>query len=82
MHQAVTLMPCLHTFCGGCLSDWVKRQKDCPSCRDNVVEVKKNSLINSLIENYLAINSELKRNPEDLKVLEERNIFKNDKVNK
>lgn len=25
MHQAVTLMPCLHTYCGGCLSDWIHR---------------------------------------------------------
>jgi E3 ubiquitin-protein ligase CHFR len=25
MHQAVTLMPCLHTFCGGCFSDWMAR---------------------------------------------------------
>lgn len=56
MHQAVSLMPCLHTFCGGCFSDWMARQKDCPSCREPVTEVKKNSLINSLIENYLMIN--------------------------
>ena len=25
MHQAVTLMPCLHSFCGGCFSDWLGR---------------------------------------------------------
>lgn len=23
MHQAVSLMPCLHTYCGGCFSDWL-----------------------------------------------------------
>lgn len=56
MHQAVTLMPCLHTYCGGCFSDWLKRSKDCPNCRDPVVMVKKNALVNSSIESYLLVN--------------------------
>ncbi|CDW83023.1 fha domain containing protein [Stylonychia lemnae] len=81
MHQAVSLMPCLHTFCGGCFSDWLNRQKDCPSCRENVVEVKKHSLINCLIENYLNINPQLKRSEEEIKHLESLNMFKNDIVN-
>lgn len=25
-HQPVQLAPCLHIFCGGCLSDWFKKQ--------------------------------------------------------
>ena len=49
MHQAVTLMPCLHTYCGGCFSDWLKRSKECPNCREEVITVKKNSMINSTI---------------------------------
>ena len=80
MHQAVSLMPCLHTFCGGCFSDWVARQKDCPSCRVAVNEIKKNSLINSLIENYLLLNPQLKRQEDEIRDLEEKNIFKNDLV--
>lgn len=73
-------MPCLHTFCGGCFSDWVSRQKDCPSCRVAVNEIKKNSLVNSLIENYLLLNPQLKREEAEIKELEEKNIFKNDLV--
>eukprot|EP00347_Sterkiella_histriomuscorum_P021474 403333854 len=80
MHQAVTLMPCLHTFCGGCFSDWLSRQKDCPSCRDSVVEVKKNSLVNCLIENYLILNPQQKRSEDEIKDLEGKNIFKNDTI--
>jgi len=26
MHEAVTIWPCLHSFCGGCLSRWYRRQ--------------------------------------------------------
>ena len=73
-------MPCLHTFCGGCFSDWMKRAKDCPSCREPVTEVKKNSLINNLTEGYLLLNPNLKRDLAELKKLEEINIFKNDVV--
>ena len=56
MHQAVTLMPCLHTYCGGCFSDWIKRSKDCPGCRDPVLMVRKNALVNSSIDSYLLVN--------------------------
>lgn len=80
MHQAVTLMPCLHSFCGGCFSDWVKRQKDCPSCRNPVVEVKKSAMINSLVENFLSINPGSKRQDAELKELETKNLFKNDVI--
>ena len=50
MYEPVTLMPCLHSYCGGCFSDWITRSKDCPNCREAVSEVKKNSFLNSLIE--------------------------------
>ena len=80
MHQAVSLMPCLHTFCGGCFSDWMDRSKECPTCREPVTEVKKNSLINSLIENYLSLNPQLKRSKEELETIEKRNKFKNEVV--
>ena len=32
LYKAVSVMPCMHTFCGGCLSDWFKKQKECPNC--------------------------------------------------
>lgn len=80
MHQAVSLMPCLHTFCGGCFSEWIKKAKDCPVCREKVTEVKKNSLVNNLIESYLKMNPQLCREKEDLEECEKRNIFKNEVV--
>ncbi len=52
MHQAVSLMPCLHSYCGSCFSDWMGRSKECPNCREAVNEVKKNSMLNSVLHNY------------------------------
>lgn len=73
-------MPCLHNFCGGCFADWLSRSKDCPSCREKVSEVKKNSMMNSLIEKYTIMNPALKRDPKEIEELEKKNIFKNEIV--
>ena len=75
MHQAVTLMPCLHNFCGGCFSDWTQRMKECPSCREPVKEVKKNNSFNSIIERYLILNPDLKRDPAIIEDLNKKNKF-------
>jgi len=44
-----------------------EKQKDCPSCRIPVVEVKKNAMVNSLVERYLKVNPQLKRDEEEIK---------------
>lgn len=61
MFQAVTLMPCLHNYCGSCFSDWMAKSKECPNCRHLIQEVKKNSSVNSLIDYYLQLNPHLQR---------------------
>lgn len=81
MHQAVSLMPCLHTYCGGCFSDWIKRgMKDCPNCRDDIIMVKKNATLNSTIESFLTVYPELKRSQAEIDELDLKNIFKHDIV--
>lgn len=27
-------LPCGHVFCGGCLTEWLEKTKECPACRD------------------------------------------------
>ena len=29
IYQCVTAIPCLHNFCGGCFSDWMKKSTNC-----------------------------------------------------
>jgi hypothetical protein len=33
LHKPVTLVPCLHNFCAGCYSDWMRQKQTCPDCR-------------------------------------------------
>jgi hypothetical protein len=80
MHQPVSLIPCLHTYCGGCFADWMERSKECPNCRKPVMMVNKNAQTNSTIESYLLINPQLKRDPKEIEELEKKNVFKNEVV--
>jgi E3 ubiquitin-protein ligase CHFR len=78
--QPICLYPCLHSFCGGCYTDWHKRAKDCPSCRGDVDEVKKNHMVFSLVDTYLKSHPEAKRPQEELDELDKINEFKQDRV--
>jgi len=75
MHQAVSVMPCVHNFCGGCFSDWIMRQQDCPTCREEINGVSKSAAINSMVDNFIMMNPPKKRDPEVLSSIAERNLF-------
>jgi len=32
--EAVAINPCGHHFCGSCLSNWFKKKRECPNCRE------------------------------------------------
>ena len=81
MHQPITVLPCLHNFCGGCLSEWFERSKECPTCHDKPNGVKKNHLLNNMIDIFLSENPSDKRPQEELKEVEQKNVFNQDKVN-
>ena len=61
MHKPVSLIPCLHNFCGGCYADWMVKNNNCPECRDKVKHIKRNHMIKSMIDEHL------KKNPDDEK---------------
>lgn len=83
IHQPVTCMPCLDNvrfiqFCGGCLSDWVSRSIECPNCRHDIREVKRNHFLNNIVEIYLNSHPDEKRTEIELKSLEAANKFTHD----
>nr|XP_022339652.1 E3 ubiquitin-protein ligase CHFR-like isoform X1 [Crassostrea virginica] len=78
MHDCVSLQPCMHTFCAGCYSDWMKRSQECPSCRMSVDRISKNHIVNNLIEAYLKEHPGKKRSEEDIKDLDARNKISRD----
>ncbi|CAD8079111.1 unnamed protein product [Paramecium sonneborni] len=78
IYQCVSLMPCLHNFCGACFSDWMAKQKTCPSCRNDVQSVNKNPMVNNVVEKYLQMHPEKKRPPEEYKEMDQKNKIKGD----
>ncbi|KAI6654323.1 E3 ubiquitin-protein ligase CHFR isoform X3 [Oopsacas minuta] len=78
MHMAVSLQPCLHSYCAGCYSEWMEISKDCPACRATVDRIAKNHLVNNLIESYLKSNPGKRRNPECIAELDKKNKITED----
>ena len=50
----VSIQPCNHRFCGGCLADLVNNKKDtCIQCRKEITTAARDSAFTSLIDDYL-----------------------------
>ncbi|KAI9209519.1 uncharacterized protein BJ171DRAFT_484202 [Polychytrium aggregatum] len=78
MHQAASLSPCMHSFCGGCLSEWLDIRQTCPDCRQPVKLASTNHTINNLIEAYLKLHPDQARDQDDRQELEQKNKIKTD----
>ena len=79
MHEPVLLNPCQHLNCGGCLSDWFKKEKVCPTCRVPLQSVFKSFKHNNLVEMVLEYKPNLKRDALIIAQLNATNMFKTDK---
>ena len=76
LYQPLTLLDCLHTFCGSCLKEWFSWQATqassqkpnpftCPSCRASVRDTKPNAGITTLLDMFLLANPSRGRSEEE-----------------
>ncbi|XP_009406092.2 uncharacterized protein LOC103989071 isoform X1 [Musa acuminata AAA Group] len=78
-HDVVTVAPCLHNFCNGCFSEWLRRSSTkfnnraqsvvCPQCRAVVFSVGRNHFLHNIEEAILQTFSSLKRSDEEIALL-------------
>ncbi|KAL3431082.1 hypothetical protein BDV09DRAFT_177173 [Aspergillus tetrazonus] len=83
LFQPLTLLDCLHTFCGSCLKEWFYTQASrrpstttprytCPSCRARVRETRPNATVTTLLEMVLTANPERAKPAAERAEIEER----------
>ncbi|RDH27358.1 hypothetical protein BDQ94DRAFT_163679 [Aspergillus welwitschiae] len=76
LYQPLTLLDCLHTFCGSCLKEWFSAQASrarssssvrftCPSCRAVVRETRPNATVTTLLDMVLAASPDRDKSAEE-----------------
>lgn len=63
IYNCVSLQPCLHNFCGMCVTELLKVSKKCPNCKNEVERARKNPAITQIIESmgYLDQEEQIQR---------------------
>ncbi|WVZ53999.1 hypothetical protein U9M48_004874 [Paspalum notatum var. saurae] len=89
-HDVVTVAPCLHNFCNGCFSEWLRRSSSnsrdksqsaaCPQCRTAVQSVGRNHFLHNIEEAILQAFSSLQRSDEEIALLESYALVKSNIV--
>ncbi|KAA6355937.1 MAG: putative E3 ubiquitin-protein ligase CHFR, partial [Streblomastix strix] len=83
MHNCVSVISCLHTFCSFCLSMWLDQGSNtCPHCRNNIDYVVRNFKIRNVVDAYLTEHPDKKRDKETIEELEKNNQLTEDKLRK
>ncbi|KAF2204282.1 hypothetical protein GQ43DRAFT_429119 [Delitschia confertaspora ATCC 74209] len=81
LYQPLTLLDCLHTFCGACLKEWFQFQAStamslhpytCPSCRTSVRGTKPNATVTTLLDIFLQAHPGRGKSAEEKKSDEEK----------
>ena len=72
LYKCVALIPCLHTFCCACVTDWIDRKTDCPECRKVISGVNKPHQIQNMVDAYLAKHPDKKRTAAEVAELDPR----------
>lgn len=84
LYQPLTLLDCLHTFCGSCLKEWFYVQGSrrrssrsgpkftCPSCRAAVRETRPNATVTTLLDIVLAASPDRAKSQQEKEEIAQR----------
>ncbi|KAF2270259.1 hypothetical protein CC78DRAFT_452029 [Lojkania enalia] len=81
LYQPLTLLDCLHTFCGACLKEWFAFQAStatsihpytCPSCRASVRSTQPNATVTTLLDMFIKAHPERGKSEAEKKVDREK----------
>lgn len=75
IYQCVTLLPCLHKFCGGCITGWTADKTTCPYCGEHFVRAYRNGLVDDRVKEYVKRRGEWQRCADDKADLSRRNRY-------
>jgi hypothetical protein len=59
LYRPVSVIPCLHVFCGHCITACLELNSKCPECRTDIEEVRPTHKILSLVDHFLLARPDL-----------------------
>ena len=75
LYKCVSAVPCLHNFCSACASDCLKRSSECPMCRTQISEVRRNHDLSKLVDAFLDAHPEKRRSAEEMSEMDARSTI-------
>eukprot|EP00397_Hematodinium_sp_SG-2012_P023582 GEMP01024510.1.p1 GENE.GEMP01024510.1~~GEMP01024510.1.p1 ORF type:complete len:246 (+),score=46.82 GEMP01024510.1:71-808(+) len=80
LYRPVSLIPCLHNFCSYCLGQCFKERFrhgsiQCPMSRCEISGVKRNALVESMVDTFLEHNPTKMRTPKEMKYYDDNDIL-------
>lgn len=65
LYKPVSICPCSHRYCSGCLSKNIEYSTKCPICREEILSFQKHSSLDALIDQVIKSYPSLQRSEED-----------------
>jgi pSer/pThr/pTyr-binding forkhead associated (FHA) protein len=76
IYKAATAVPCMHSYCGGCISSWHKKSPSCPLCNTRIAQVSRNHTLDSLVDDVLKVRPGLCKSAADRAELDAKDTIK------
>merc|ERR1719272_1409048 len=70
IHRCITVVPCGHNFCLGCVLVWRQKSHSCPQCQEPVKQAVRNHSMDGVIDTFLDAHPESARPGASLQILD------------